>query len=89
MPSKVGSDRIIDEMIFKCLHTSVCLVRSIRFVFRTFNVTGSGLVRVCINVVIYSQQPGSFLPGIPPTGKPLEIAMVGVIAFRGGKLFFE
>jgi hypothetical protein len=30
-----------------------------------------------------------FLPGIPPTGKPLEIAMVGIIAFRGDKLFFE
>jgi len=52
----IGSDRIVDEMIFKCLHTS---------------------------------EVDYFLPGIPPTGKPLEIAMVGVIAFRGDKLFFE
>ncbi|KAI9572542.1 NTF2-like protein [Boletus coccyginus] len=51
----IGSDRIVDEMIFKCSHTSVY----------------------------------SFLPGIPPTGRPLEIAMVGIIAFRGDKLFFE
>ena len=30
-----------------------------------------------------------FLPGIKPTGKPLEIALVGVVAFRGDKLTFE
>jgi hypothetical protein len=29
------------------------------------------------------------LPGVAPTGKPLEIALVGVVAFRGDKLFFE
>jgi hypothetical protein len=29
------------------------------------------------------------LPGIAPTGKPVEIAMVGIIAFRGDKLVFE
>ncbi|KAF8140332.1 NTF2-like protein [Boletus edulis] len=52
----IGSDRIVDEMIFKCSHTS---------------------------------EIDYFLPGIPPTGKPLEIAMVGIIAFRGDKLFFE
>ncbi|KAF9244618.1 NTF2-like protein [Melanogaster broomeanus] len=52
----IGSDRIVDEMIFKCLHTS---------------------------------EIDYFLPGVPPTGKPLEIAMVGIIAFRGDKLFFE
>jgi hypothetical protein len=31
----------------------------------------------------------SLLPGVPPTGKPLEIALVGIVAFRGDKLFFE
>ncbi|KAH9175445.1 hypothetical protein EDB89DRAFT_2113238 [Lactarius sanguifluus] len=30
-----------------------------------------------------------FLPGIKPTGKPFQIALVGVIAFRGDKLTFE
>ncbi|KAI0274729.1 hypothetical protein BC834DRAFT_7954 [Gloeopeniophorella convolvens] len=30
-----------------------------------------------------------FLPGIKPTGKPFEIALVGVVAFRGDKLTFE
>lgn len=30
-----------------------------------------------------------FLPGIAPTGKHIEIAMVGIVAFRGDKLFFE
>ncbi|OSC99467.1 NTF2-like protein [Trametes coccinea BRFM310] len=52
----VGADRIIDEMIFKCTHTT---------------------------------EVDYFLPGIKPTGKPLEIALVGVVAFRGDKLTFE
>lgn len=30
-----------------------------------------------------------FLPGVKPTGKPIEIALVGVVAFRGDKLTFE
>ncbi|KAJ8496909.1 hypothetical protein ONZ45_g12261 [Pleurotus djamor] len=30
-----------------------------------------------------------FLPGIPPTGKPLEFPVVGIIAFRGDKMYFE
>lgn len=52
----VGCDRIVDEMIFKCHHTS---------------------------------EIDYFLPGIAPTGKHIEIAMVGIVAFRGDKLFFE
>jgi len=51
-----GSDRIIDEMIFKCTHTT---------------------------------EIDYFIPGIKPTGKQLEIALVGVVAFRGDKLCFE
>ncbi|KDQ30878.1 hypothetical protein PLEOSDRAFT_166237 [Pleurotus ostreatus PC15] len=31
----------------------------------------------------------SFLPGIPPTGKRLEFPVVGIVAFRGDKMFFE
>jgi len=52
----IGSDRIIDEMIFKATHT--CEIDYL-------------------------------LPGIKPTGKPFEVALVGVIAFRGDKLCFE
>ncbi|EJF66942.1 hypothetical protein DICSQDRAFT_47369 [Dichomitus squalens LYAD-421 SS1] len=52
----IGADRIIDEMIFKCTHTT---------------------------------EIDYFLPGIKPTGKRLEIALVGVVAFRGDKLTFE
>ncbi|RPD64835.1 NTF2-like protein [Lentinus tigrinus ALCF2SS1-6] len=52
----IGADRVIDEMIFKCTHTT---------------------------------EIDYFLPGIKPTGKPLEIALVGVVAFRGDKLTFE
>lgn len=29
------------------------------------------------------------LPGIPPTNKPVELAMVGIIAFRDGKIVSE
>ena len=35
------------------------------------------------------QEIDYILPGIKPTGKPLELALVGVIAFRGDKLCFE
>ncbi|KAJ3549651.1 hypothetical protein NM688_g5159 [Phlebia brevispora] len=52
----VGADRIVDEMIFKCTHTT---------------------------------EIDYFLPGIKPTGKPLELAVVGIVAFRGDKLTFE
>jgi len=52
----VGADRIIDEMIFKCTHTT---------------------------------EIDWLVPGIKPTGKSLEIALVGVVAFRGDKLTFE
>ncbi|KAJ8702499.1 hypothetical protein PTI98_001207 [Pleurotus ostreatus] len=52
----VGTDRIIDEMIFKCTHTT---------------------------------EIDYFLPGIPPTGKRLEFPVVGIVAFRGDKMFFE
>ncbi|PWN46532.1 hypothetical protein IE53DRAFT_391296 [Violaceomyces palustris] len=52
----VGTDRIVDEMIFTCTHTT-----EIEY----------------------------FLPGVPPTGKRIEIPMVGIINFRGSKLAFE
>ena len=35
------------------------------------------------------QEIDYFLPGIKPTGKPLELTVVGVVAFRGDKLTFE
>ncbi|KAH7910886.1 NTF2-like protein [Hygrophoropsis aurantiaca] len=52
----VGVDRIVDEMIFKCHHTT---------------------------------EIDYFLPGVAPTGRYVEIALVGIVAFRGDKLFFE
>jgi len=52
----VGVDKIVDEMVYKCTHTT---------------------------------EIDYFLPGIAPTGKPLELAIVGVVSFRGDKLFFE
>ncbi|KAI0687790.1 NTF2-like protein [Cytidiella melzeri] len=52
----VGADRIIDEMIFRCTHTT---------------------------------EIDYFLPGVKPTGKPLELTVVGIVAFRGDKLTFE
>jgi len=52
----IGADRLVDEMIFKCTHTT---------------------------------EIDYFLPGVAPTGKPLEIAIVGIVGFRGDKLCFE
>ena len=69
----MGADRIIDEMIFKCTHTTVRVAFTIMLLYRPIGL----------------QEIDYFLPGIKPTGKPLEIAVVGVVAFRGDKLFFE
>ena len=70
----VGSDRIIDEMIFKGTHT--CVSRD-----------SSGRIEADPGLVL--KEIDYLLPGIKPTGKPFEIALVGIIAFRGDKLFFE
>lgn len=35
------------------------------------------------------QEIDYFLPGVKPTGRPLELTVVGVVAFRGDKLTFE
>ncbi|OJT10108.1 hypothetical protein TRAPUB_13464 [Trametes pubescens] len=47
------------------------------------------LITVSRTVLMLAQEIDYFLPGIKPTGKPLEIALVGVVAFRGDKLTFE
>ncbi|ESK93766.1 carboxymethylenebutenolidase [Moniliophthora roreri MCA 2997] len=52
----VGSDRVIDEFIFKLTHDRVV---------------------------------HWLLPGVPPTGKKLEIPFVGVVNVRGDRLYHE
>ncbi|KAJ4472130.1 hypothetical protein J3R30DRAFT_3298956 [Lentinula aciculospora] len=52
----VGSDRVVDEFIFKMTHDKVV---------------------------------DWLLPGVPPTGKLLEIPMMGVINIRGDRLYHE
>jgi len=52
----IGADRLVDEMIFRCTHTT---------------------------------EVDWLLPGVPPTGKLLEIPLVAIVAFRGDKLTFE
>jgi len=52
----VRTDTLVDESIFKFIHTSTI---------------------------------DRMLPGIPPTGKAVEIPMVAVVHFRGGKLVHE
>lgn len=52
----IGVNRIIDELLFKCTHTT---------------------------------EIDYFLPGVKPTGKPLEIAIVAIVSMRGDKLAFE
>lgn len=44
-------------------------------------------IRMCWKCV--PQEIDYFLPGVKPTGKPLELAVVGIVAFRGDKLTFE
>ena len=52
----VGSERLVDEMIFKFTHT----------------ITMDWM-----------------LPGIAPTGKRVEVALVAIVHFRDGKLAYE
>src|SRR6516162_5292013 len=52
----VGSDQLVDEMIFKFTHTI---------------------------------SMDWMLPGIPPTGKRVEVPLVAIVRFRGGKLAHE
>ena len=39
--------------------------------------------------LVHTQQMDWFLPGVPPTGKPIEFEMVIVIQFRDGKMAAE
>lgn len=52
----VGSDRVVDEMIFCFTH---------------------------------DEEIDWMLPGIPPTGKNVEIPLIAIVNFRGGKLYNE
>ncbi len=52
----IGSDRVVDEILFCFTHTS---------------------------------EIDWMLPGIPPTGKYVEIPLVAVVCFRGGRLYNE
>lgn len=52
----IGSDRVVDEMIFRFTHTI---------------------------------QMDWMLPGIPPTGRYVEIPLVAIVSFRGDKLVHE
>jgi len=52
----VGTDQIVDEMIFKFTHTIAM---------------------------------DWMLPGVAPTGKPVEIPLVAIVSFRDGKLAHE
>jgi carboxymethylenebutenolidase len=52
----IGSDRLVDEMIFRFTHTI---------------------------------DMEWMLPGVPPTGKPVELALVVIVHFRHGKVAHE
>ena len=52
----VGTDRVVDEMLFKFTHT---------------------------------MEIPWMLPGVGPTGKPVEVILVSVVCIRGGKLYHE
>ena len=52
----VGQNRIVDELIFRCTHTTPL---------------------------------DWLLPGVPPTGRRLELAIVVVVSFRDGKIHHE
>ena len=52
-------------------------------------VTEDCLVEEAHIQLIHTQQMDWFLPGIPPTDKPIEFDIVLVVQFRGGKMSAE
>ncbi|MEX2113347.1 MAG: ester cyclase, partial [Pirellulales bacterium] len=52
----VGQNRIVDELIFRCTHTTPL---------------------------------DWLLPGVPPTGRRLELAIVVIVTFENGKIHHE
>ncbi|KAK7719182.1 hypothetical protein SLS57_005917 [Botryosphaeria dothidea] len=60
---------------------------NIRLVSRT-----SGVDRVVDEMVVtfrHTKEVPWILPGVPPTNKPVQVAMVSVVCIRGGKLVHE
>jgi carboxymethylenebutenolidase len=56
MSRTIGADRIVDESVFRFMHSLVM---------------------------------DWLLPGVPPTGKRIEVAVVGIIQFREGQIAHE
>jgi carboxymethylenebutenolidase len=56
MSRTIGADRIVDESVFRFMHSLVM---------------------------------DWLLPGVPPTGKRIEVAVVGLIQFREGQIAHE
>lgn len=59
----------------------------IRLISRT-----SGVDRVVDEMIVsfrHTQEVPWMLPGVPPTGKEVQVAVVSVVSFRGGKLAHE
>ncbi len=52
-------------------------------------VTEDTIVEEATVRLVHSKQMDWFLPGIPPTHKPIEVQLVIVIEFRGGKMCAE
>lgn len=73
----VGVDRVIDEFVFKCTHDRVVDWLYVLFVFSDTVVQQFVIDRM------------SSVPGIPPTGKPLEVPFTSIVNIRGDRLFHE
>ena len=52
-------------------------------------VTDDTIVEEATVRLVHSKQMDWFLPGVPPTGKPIEVELVIVIQFRDGKMAAE
>jgi len=52
-------------------------------------VTDNCIVEEAMMRFRHTKQMDWFLPGVPPTGKPIEIEFVIVVEFRGGKMAAE
>ena len=52
-------------------------------------VTDDTIVEEATVRLVHTKQMDWFLPGVPPTGKPIEVELVIVIQFRDGKMAAE
>lgn len=89
IPTMTGGTGFDDLLRFYKDHFTDCSPPDTEIVPMSRTVGVNRLVDEFLFRFTHTTEIDYLLPGIKPTGKLVEIAMVGIIAFRGDKLVFE